>query len=192
MERGRSATPAYRDSWRGTIKTRCVVSVLLVIAPYVVSGQAPEWQDRFAAGKEARQLANVATCATEMAAPVRAMPTGHLNRPLVQYHAARADTIAGRGQEGAAWLRQARDEDVDPLMISSAPHDLAFEEIRDQEGFREVMDLAAEMELKVRSFGGSAHLIQGAGANVVVQLGADGVLPVDMGYGPALPALRTA
>jgi glyoxylase-like metal-dependent hydrolase (beta-lactamase superfamily II) len=59
-------------------------------------------------------------------------------------------------------------------------------------GFRDVMALAADMTLGVRPLAGSTHLITGAGSNVVAQVGDDGVLIVDTGYQPALPALRRA
>ena len=99
-------------------------------------------------------------------------------------------------QDADAWraqfLQQAWDEDIEALMISFAAFDSAFDEISDSRQFRRVMGLAAEMELSVESLGGSVHLIRGAGSNVIAQVGADGLLLIDTGYAPALPALRRA
>jgi glyoxylase-like metal-dependent hydrolase (beta-lactamase superfamily II) len=127
-----------------------------------------------------------------MAAAAEAMPDGHLNRPFLQYHAARAAALAGRPDEAAAWLRRAWDEDIEALMISFAPYDPAFVAMLEHDGFRGVMALAADMVLEVRPLAGSTYLIVGAGSNVVAQVGDDGVLLVDTGYEPALPALRRA
>jgi cyclase len=163
------------------------------LAPSIVSGQETEaWRSRFAAGEEARQSGDLAAYATEMAAAAGAMPEDHLNRPFVQYHAARAAALVGKGDEAVQWLRRAWDEGIESLMISFAAFDPAFADIVDTQSFRDVMNLAADMELSVRSLGGNVHLIGGAGANVVAQIGSDGVFLVDTGYGPALPALRAA
>lgn len=130
--------------------------------------------------------------AAEMAAAARAMAPDHLNRPFVQYHAGRAAALVGRREEAVAWLRRAWDERIESLMISFAPYDPAFEPMLDDPAFRAVMALPAEMELDVRRLADGLSLIEGAGANGLVQVGADGVLLVDTGYGPALPALRAA
>lgn len=173
--------------------TRHVGLLMLLWAPPVVSGQVTEeWRARYAAGEEARQGGDLAAYATEMAAAARAMPEGHLNRPFVQYHAARAAALTGQRDQAVAWLHRAWDEGIESLMISFAAFDSSFSEMADAQSFREVMNLAADMELSVARLAGNVHLIQGAGANLVAQIGSDGVFLVDTGYGPALPALRGA
>jgi glyoxylase-like metal-dependent hydrolase (beta-lactamase superfamily II) len=158
-----------------------------------VDGQsADEWRSHFAAGEEARAAGDAATYATEMAAAARALPAGQLNRPFLQYHAARAAALAGRPREAVAWLRTAWDEDIEALMISFAPFDPAFDGLTEAPDFRAVMALASTMHLDVRRLGGRVYLIEGAGCNVVAHVSEDGVLLVDTGYGPALPAVRTA
>lgn len=151
-----------------------------------------EWRVRFAAGQEARQAGDAATYAVEMAAAAAAMPDGHLNRPFMQYHAARAAAMTGDAAEAVRWLRTAWDEEIESLMISFAPYDPAFESMLADAGFQEVMGLAADMSLEVTALGGKIWLLVGAGSNVVAQAGPDGVLLVDTGYGPALPALERA
>lgn len=84
------------------------------------------------------------------------------------------------------------DEHIESLMISFAPFDPAFEDLLDDPGFREVVGRAGEMTLDVEHLGGRVHRIEGAGSNLVASVGDDGVLLVDTGYGPALPALRSA
>lgn len=161
--------------------------------PGVTRAQDAEaWRTHFAAGEEARQNGDVAAYAQNMAAAAEAMPAGHLNRPFVQYHAARAAALDGRGDDAVGWLRTAWDEDIESLMISFAPFDPAFAELSETPPFRSVMGLAGDMQLTARRLGGDVHLIVGAGANVVVKVSDEGVLMVDTGYGPALPALRRA
>lgn len=175
------------------MSARHVVYLSLLLAPSVVAGQATDgWRDHFAAGEQARRDGDAPTYRSEMAAAAGAMPEGLLNRPFVQYHAARAAALEGRGDEAVAWLRRAWEEDIEALMISYATYDPAFDGIRDTEGYRGVMGLPGEMTLTTRPLGGSVYLVQGAGANVLVQIGGDGALLIDTGYAPALPALRRA
>lgn len=163
-----------------------------LLAGPVCGQDADEWRARFAAGEEARRSGDVAGYAREMAAAAEAMPQGLLNRPFVQYHAARAAALAGRADEAISWLETAWDEDIEALMMSFAPYDPAFERIDETDGFRDVMSRAASMKLSVRPLSDGLYLIQGAGSNVVAQIGDDGVLLIDTGYRPALPALRAA
>ena len=177
---------------------RDVVAVGLLTVAYAVGGagtgaqDADAWRARFGAGEQARQAGDTERYATEMAAAAEAMPAGLLNRPFVQYHAARAAALVGRPDQAVAWLRTAWEEDIESLMISFAPYDSAFESIAGSEAFAGVMGLAADMTLAVRPLAGRVWLIQGAGSNVVAHIGDDGVLLVDTGYLPALPSLRAA
>lgn len=153
---------------------------------------ADRWRVHFAAGEEARQAADHERYAEEMAAAADALPVGRLNRPFVQYHAARAAALLGREADAVRWLTLAWEEDIEALMISFAPHDPAFEGIVESESFVELMGRASRMELGVRHLGGRVHLITGTGSNIVAHVASDGVFLVDTGYGPALPALRAA
>lgn len=166
--------------------------VLSVVVTEVQAQDAEAWRAPFAAGEEARRGGNAAAYALEMAAAAEAIPLEHLNRPFVQYHAARAAALNGREADAVRWLRMAWDEDIESLMITFAAHDPAFESITGTAAFRSVMDLAAEMTLSIQPLGGDVHLITGAGSNVVVKVNRDAVLLVDTGYGPALPALLRA
>jgi glyoxylase-like metal-dependent hydrolase (beta-lactamase superfamily II) len=171
-----------------------VVATLLLVVPAPGRAQSPgdEWRVRFAAGEEARRAGDHDAYAREMSAAARALPAGQLNRPFVQYHAARGAALAGRTEEAVGWLRTAWEEGIESLMISFAPRDPAFVSVVDTPGFRGVMALAEELELEVRPLGGRAYLLTGAGSNVLAHVGPDGVLLVDTGYGAALPALRRA
>lgn len=177
---------------RDMVVSLLILSICMVAPPAAAAQSADEWRSRFAAGEEAREREDFQAYAEEMAAAAGALPDGHLNRPFVQYHAARAAALAGRPEEAVAWLRTAWDEDIEALMISFARYDPAFDSLEGTAPFAEVMDLADDMTLGVHRLRGGVHLIQGAGANVVAQVGPDGVLLVDTGYDPALPALRAA
>lgn len=176
------------------MRTRYLVYVAAMLAPSVVSAQLADadWRAHFAAGEEARTSGDHAAYAASMSAAARALPDGLLNRPFVQYHAARAAALAGREDEAIGWLRMAWEEDIEALMISFARFDPAFGAVRGGAAFEEVMGLASTMRIEVDGVGGAVHLLRGAGSNVVAQIGEDGVLLVDTGYGPALPALRRA
>lgn len=177
---------------RHMVVSLLILSICMVAPPAAAAQSADEWRSRFAAGEEAREREDFPAYAEEMAAAAVALPDGHLNRPFVQYHAARAAALAGRPEEAVAWLRTAWEEDIEALMISFARYDPAFDALAGTAPFAEVMGLADEMTLGVRRLRGGVHLIQGAGANVLAQVGPDGVLLVDTGYDPALPALRAA
>jgi glyoxylase-like metal-dependent hydrolase (beta-lactamase superfamily II) len=127
-----------------------------------------------------------------MAAAAESMPAGHLNRPFVQYHAARAAAMSGRSDEAVRWLRTAWDEGIESLMVSFARYDPAFAALEGDAAFEGVLGLASEMELDVTPLAGSTYRVAGAGSNLLVQLGPDGVLLIDTGYAPALDALRRA
>jgi len=158
-----------------------------------VSGQSADaWREHFAAGQEARASESFDAYAREMARAADAMPEGLLNRPFVQYHAARGAALAGRPDQAIAWLDTAWREEIESLMISFAPYDPAFEELRDTEAFTELMGRAASMELGVRRLADDVYLIRGAGANLLAVVDGTEALLVDTGYAPALPALRDA
>jgi glyoxylase-like metal-dependent hydrolase (beta-lactamase superfamily II) len=156
------------------------------------AAQQADWRAAFAAGEEARKVGDAASYGASMAEAVAGMPAGHLNRPFAQYHAARAYALAGDGAQAVRYLAMAWDEGIESLMISFAGHDSAFDRLREDPGYREVMARAEGLRIEVTPLGGSVSLLHGAGAQVVASVGPDGVLLVDTGYGAALPAVREA
>ena len=175
------------------MKTRCAMWISLLMFPSTALGQSgDEWRERFAAGQQALATGDFAAYARHMGAAAEAMPPGHLNRPFVQYHAARAAALADRPPEGVAWLARAWEENIESLMISFAAYDPAFDAMRSHADFVGLMTSLGEVEIVPRPLGGSVHLLTGAGSNVLVQTGPDGAVLVDTGYGPALPALLRA
>ncbi len=167
--------------------------LIQTLVPSALVGQDPDaWRAHFAAGEEARQAGDAEGYADAMAAAAEAMPEGALNRPFLQYHAARGAAMAGRADDAVAFLSQAWEEDIEALMISFAPFDPAFESIVETDGFREVMGRAATMELDVRALADDVYLLSGAGSNVVAVVDGSDALLIDTGYGPALPAVRAA
>lgn len=167
--------------------------LILILLPSLSRAQDPDaWRPHFAAGEEARQAGDVEAYADAMAAAAQAMPAGVLNRPFVQYHAARGAALAGREDDAIAFLSQAWVEDIEALMISFAPFDPAFDGLADTDAFREVMGRASAMELQVRELAEDVYLLAGAGSNVVAVVEGLDALLIDTGYGPALPAVRRA
>ena len=173
-------------------------SLLFLGACFISLGSFAEAQDvdswhiPFASGEEARRLGDITGYALKMSAAAELIPQSHPSRPLVQYHAARAAALDGRQSDAVNWLRAVWDEGLQSLMISFAQEDHAFANITGAEPFRSLIGLVGEMELTTRWLGGDVHLINGVGSNVLVKVSTGGVLMVDTGYGPALPALRCA
>lgn len=170
-----------------------MVGVLVALpTPVFAAGQEADWRAAFAAGEAAREAGDHAAYARHMAEAVAGLPEGHLTRPFAQYHAARAHALAGDGASAARFLAMAWDEGIESLMISFADHDPAFDVLREDPAFRDVVGRSRGLRLEVTRLGGSVHLLHGAGAQLVASVGPDGVLLVDTGYGAALPALRAA
>ena len=165
-------------------------AALALVAPGATAQDGGDWRQHFAAGEEARVAGDADVYAREMAEAADAMPAGLLNRPFVQYHAARAAALTGRPGDALAFLRTTWEEDIESLMISFAAYDPAFEELRAHPGFRKLMERPAGLELSVRPLADGVYLVQGAGSNVVAVRGDEGVVLFDTGYAPALPALR--
>ena len=169
-----------------------VAAVLAVTTGVAAAQDATAWRAHFAAGEEARRQGDTEAYAREMSLAAEAMPDGLLNRPFVQYHAARAAALLGEGDRALSWLTAAWEEDIEALMISFARHDPAFASMAGTAPFEELMERAGSMELPVRSLADGVDLVQGAGANVLAVATRDGTLLVDTGYGPALRAVRRA
>ena len=121
-----------------------------------------------------------------------AMPERHPNRPFVQYNAARGNAMMGRAPEAAEWLGRMLYENIEGLMLWYSGLDPAFDRIRTSADYRDVIDRAESLTLKVTSLGGSLSLLEGAGGNVVASIGADGTLLVDAGYEPGGRAIARA
>ena len=187
------------ENTRGGVRTRtdlrhlgAALALCALAWPQAAAAQTPPWREAFAAGQQALALGDLAAYHQRMAEAAGSMPEGALNRPFVQYHAARAAALTGRTAEAVRWLRTAWDEDIEALMITFAAADSAFDAMREDAGFRETMALPAGMALGVRSLDEGVWLITGAGANLLLLAGGGEALLVDTGYGPALPALRRA
>lgn len=120
------------------------------------------------------------------------MPPGHLNRPFVQYQAARANAMAGRAAASAGWLQRIFDERIEGLMIWYAGEDPAFDQIRRSPEYHAVFAEADRLALTVTALGGSLFLLEGAGGNALMSVGPDGTLLVDTGYEPGGAAIARA
>ena len=176
-----------------TVPRGVVWGVFLVLTlSCAVGAQEPDWRSSFAARDAARGEGENAEYARLMAQAVDAMPAGLLNRPFAQYHAARANALLGNAAEAARYLAMAWDEELEGLMIAFAAYDPAFDGVRDDPSVVEVLTRPAALRLTTTRLAGSVVLLDGAGARLVASVGPDGVLLVDTGYRPALPALRRA
>ena len=164
----------------------------LSLESFAEAQDVDSWRIPFASGEEARRLGDITGYALKMSAAAELLPQSHPSRPLVQYHAARAAALDGRQSDAVNWLRAVWDEGLQSLMISFAQEDHAFVNITGAESFRSLIGLVGQMQLTTRRLGGDVHLINGVGSNVLVKVSTGGVLMVDTGYGPALPALRRA
>jgi glyoxylase-like metal-dependent hydrolase (beta-lactamase superfamily II) len=164
--------------------------VCALSAPLGGSAQEADWRTPFAQGDAARAEGDDATYALRMAEAVEAMPPGLLNRPFAQYHAARAHALLGDPTRAAHFLTMAWEEGIEGLMISFAAFDPAFDGVRDDPRVVKALSAPASLRLTATRLAGNVVLLDGAGSKLVASVGSDGVLLVDTGYRPALPALR--
>jgi cyclase len=120
------------------------------------------------------------------------MPAGNLNRPFVQYHAARANALVGRSDASSAWLGRILDENIEGLMVWYSSIDSGFDRVRSSEPYQSIVRRTNNLELKQTPLGHGLLLLEGAGGNVVVAPSAEGLLVVDAGYEPGGRAVTRA
>ena len=161
-------------------------------APESVAQEVPSYAEHFEAGQEALGSGDHPAAIVALEEAARLIPEGHINRPFVQYHLSLARASDGRGPEAVRWLDVMWKEGIEGLMLHFAEHDPAFDEVRDSEAYLGVIRRAEDLVLDATHLGGSAHLLAGAGSNIVASVGADGVLLVDTGYAPAQAGIRRA
>lgn len=182
-----------RTTTHRTARSIVVGLITAVLCGTPVAAQDDQaWREPYAAGMAALEAGDTAQYAAEMARTVALLPPTRLNRPFVQYHAARAYALLGDAERCAHFLAMAWDEGIESLMISFARYDAAFDGVRKEPGFVEVMGRPDEMTLGVTHLAGNVYLLDGAGSTVVAFTGPDGVVLADTGYGPALGAVRRA
>jgi glyoxylase-like metal-dependent hydrolase (beta-lactamase superfamily II) len=142
------------------------------------------------AGQRALASADTAGYQRNADSAAAMMPAGNLNRPFVQYHAARANALIGRAEASSAWLGRMLDEDIEGLMAWYSSVDAGFDRIRGSESYQAIIGRMRSLKLRATPLAPEVTLLEGAGGNVVMARGADGVLLVDAGYEPGGGAIR--
>lgn len=120
------------------------------------------------------------------------LPSGHLNRPFLEYHLARSAAMMRDTVGAVAWLNRMLDEGIEGLMVYYTAFDSAFAPLRGVVAFQEVMLRAQRAEISTTHLAGSIWLLKGAGGTITASIGADGILLVDTGYALASTAIRRA
>ncbi len=169
------------------------VALLLTLIGSPLTAQEPgDWRGPLQEGQQALADGRYEEALVPLAAAAEAIPPGHLNRPWIQYHMARALAGAGRPDEAVNWLWIMWEEDIEGLMLAYTRVDPIFDEVRGAPKYRALIAEIGEMELGVEPLGEGLAVLTGAGSNVVVLVREGEALLVDTGYDLAAPAVRRA
>ncbi|MHC4447874.1 MAG: MBL fold metallo-hydrolase [Planctomycetota bacterium] len=126
----------------------------------------------------------------ELALPL--LPDGHVNRPFVEYHLARANAMTGDSLMAARWLSQMLIERIEGLMLYYSAFDSAFNPVRHTKPFKDILRRVDTLRVTATHVQGNVYVLEGAGCQIVAQIGQDGILLVDAGYALAAPAVYRA
>lgn len=146
----------------------------------------------YRAGQRALEAADTAGYQRNSDSAALMMPAGNLNRPFLQYNAARANALMGRAAASGAWLGRMLDEDIEGLMVWYSTIDAGFDRIRPSDPYQAIVRRTGSLNLTSTPLGHGLLLLEGAGGNVVVARAAEGVLVVDAGYEPGGSAIGRA
>jgi glyoxylase-like metal-dependent hydrolase (beta-lactamase superfamily II) len=138
----------------------------------------------YRAGQRALEAGDTAGYRRNSDSAASMMPAGNLNRPFVQYHAARGNAMVERSEASGGWLGRMLDENIEGLMAWYSSIDSGFDRIRSSEPYQAIVRRMNTLELQQTPLGHGLLLLEGAGGNVVVAPSAEGVLVVDAGYEP--------
>jgi len=175
------------------MKRLLVASILLVAPVTPVSAQDLRVADSlFRAGQRSLEAGDTAGYRRNSDSAAVMMPAGNLNRPFVQYHAARANALNGEAGPASRWLDRMLEENIEGLMAWYSSIDSGFDRIRRSESYQAVVRRMNGLELKQTPLGGGLLLLEGAGGNIVVAPSSEGVLLVDAGYEPGGRAVTRA
>ena len=175
------------------MKRLFVVGLLLAFPCTVLRGQAIRVADSlFRAGQQALESGDTAAYQRNSDSAATMMPPGNLNRPFVQYHAARANALLGRADQSSRWLELMLDENIEGLMAWYSSIDHGFDRVRSSAPYQGIVTRMNNLELKQTPLGSGLILLEGAGGNVVVAPSSEGVLMVDAGYEPGGRAVARA
>jgi glyoxylase-like metal-dependent hydrolase (beta-lactamase superfamily II) len=175
------------------MKPLFVGAILLPLVTAVGAAQDVRLADSlFRAGQRALAAGDTSGYRANADSAARTMPPGNLNRPFVQYHAARANALMGSAEASSTWLSQMLNEDIEGLMVWYAGIDPGFQPIRSSAAYRAIVDRTDRLALRSTPLGNGLMLLEGAGGNVVTAPAGAGMLVVDAGYEPGGRAIRRA
>jgi glyoxylase-like metal-dependent hydrolase (beta-lactamase superfamily II) len=173
-----------------------VALALILMVPAGAKGQeesaGQDWRGPLSEGQAALAEGDAARAVPLLRAAAEAIPPGHLTRPWIQYHLARASALTGDPQGAVDWLTVMWDEDIEGLMLSMSNHDPAFEGVREVRSYRELLSQVESMDLQEKPLGQGTFLLEGAGSGVLVVIREGEALMVDTGYDLAAPAVTRA
>jgi cyclase len=174
------------------MKMRVVLFTLLAsAAAFAAEPKTPRML--FAEAKKAAE-ANDAKTYLEKMQEATSLDIQGGDRPVFQYHLARAYALNGKTAESLGALEQAWNERIEGPMIVFADYDPAFASLRETPGYAKVRALFDTLRIDLLPASGNVFEVQGAGCTLAASIGADGVLMVDSGYprttGSVLRALK--
>jgi cyclase len=171
---------------------RLVLIASLIGAPRLLAQDIRLADSLFRAGQASLASGDTAGYQRNSDSAAAVMPAGNLNRPFIQYTAARANALLGRADASASWLAKMLDEDIEGLMVWYSSVDAGFDPIRESAPYRGIVRRTERIELLSTPLGHGILFLEGAGGNTVVAPAKEGVLVVDAGYEPGGASIRRA
>ncbi len=141
---------------------------------------------------DALRTENLAGYASHLEQALPLLGRGHINRPFVQYHLARAAAMAGDSVAAARWLATMLAERIEGLMLYYSAYDSAFATVRETRPFKAVFRQVDTLSVTATHVQGNVYVLEGAGCQIAAQVGRDGILLVDAGYALGAPAVVRA
>jgi glyoxylase-like metal-dependent hydrolase (beta-lactamase superfamily II) len=182
-------TIAVRRAWLAAL----AAALVFVAAPaYAQNRDLDQFRSYFGRATDALETGDTAGYAENLERALPLLPEGHINRPFVEYHLARANAMTGDSVMAARWLSQMLIERIEGLMLYYSAFDSAFNPVRHTKPFKDILRRVDTLHVTATKVQGNVYVLEGAGCQIAAQVGPEGVLLVDAGYALGAPAVVRA
>ena len=178
--------------WVWSLVIAIGLAVLVVGTAHAQNRDLDQFQIYFGQAMDALGADDTAGYTENLERALPLLPEGHVNRPFVEYHLARAHAMTGDSLMAARWLSQMLIERIEGLMLYYSAFDSAFSPVRYTKPFKDILRRVDTLHVTATHVQGNVYVLGGAGSQIAAQIGPDGVLLVDAGYALAAPAVYRA